>query len=273
MKLFLYRLSLTDQYAGGLFEGVYEPEISREEFLRRRLSSSFGFDYRKGIRLRYEFIQEDRGIIAAALCRWIPETAENDPADPFAQSEGGRWKRAAVFCNISDDQQVVGLEDVNGVGTPDSILGGLVETINAFTLGEPYRIDAEALPRSGSFREAVSGFPGPITSIKFDLVVPNPPDAEKETREALKRLREETGMERRKEELSSEHGLNVDSEYINGFVQYSEEGGGNIVAKSASEEVYNSNKMVRYATISDELRPTGSPIKNLFNALIEILMK
>lgn len=270
MKVFLYRLSLTENQQPELFE---RDEVDRKSFLRRWLCRSFSFDYRKDIKLRYEFIQEDRGAIYAALCRWIPENAENDPLDPFAISEGGRWKKAAFLINLNDDEQVAAVENAVGVGLPNAILAGLVEAINAQTLGEPFKIDAFSLPKEGSFNAAVGAFPGPITAIQFDLVVPNPIDAEGETKEALRKLREKTGAERIGQRLNSEKGLKTDSSYIQEIVEYAENGGGDISAKSGGEEVYDSRKTVRSAELPDEIKPTGSKIENLFNLASEILRR
>jgi len=273
MKVFLYRLSLTEESQLDLFEDGTSPVPSRKEFLEKVFTRSFSFDYRKDIKLRYEFIEERVGIIYSAVCRWIPENAEIDPKDPFAVAEGGRWKKAAFFLNVNDDQQVVGLEAVNGVGGPNPVLAGLVEAINEINASEPYRIDAFSLPLEGSFRAAVGAYPGPVTSLKFDLVVPNPTDAEGETREALKKLREKTGMDRLKEEYKSEKGLKTDGEYIQDIVEYTESGGGDVIASSYGDEIYNSKKTVRSADVSDELRPTGEPKRDLLHTLLELLKK
>lgn len=268
LKLFLYRLSLTEAAQLDLFEP--QSAIGRKEFLLSQFKKSFAFDYRKDIKLRYSFIQEEAGIIYAALCRWTPEDAETDPSDPFVVSEGGRWRKATFLLNINDDEQVVGVESVVGVGLPNSILGGLIETINAESLGEPFRIDAFALPTSGSFNSAVGSYPGPITAIQFDLVVPNPIDAEGETKEALKRLRERTGADRIGEKLQSENGLNTAGDYIQSVVDYAEKGGGNVSAKSDGEIVYDSKNSVRSATVPDELRPAGTTIAYLFSIVEHI---
>lgn len=270
MKVFLYRLSLTEQEQGDLFESQ---KIDRKNFLRKWFSKSFSFDYRKDTSLRYEFIQEDQGVIYSALCRWIPEQAENDPSDPFVKYEAGRWKKATFLLNTNDDEQVVAVESVVGVGLPNAILAGLVEAVNLSSYSVPYRIDAVSLPTSGSFNAAVGSYPGPITSIQFDLVVPNPIDAEGETKEALRKLRERTGADRLNEKIQSEKGLRTDSDYVQDIVDYAELGGGDITARSGTDEVYDSKKSVRSTAIPDELKPSGSPIENLFEIVSSVLKR
>lgn len=266
MKLFLYRLSLTEQEQPNLFHTA--DRQTRAEFLRMHFSRSFSFDYRKDIKLRYEFIQEDRGIIYAALCRWASESFESDPSDPFVVSEGGQWRKSTFFLNVNDDEQVVAVENVIGVGLPNSILAGVVETVNALSDSNPFRIDAFALQKSGSFNAAVSAYPGPVTSVKFDLVVPNPIDSEGETKAALKKLRERTGAERIGERLQSDKGLKTENPYIQEIVDYAESGGGDVTAKSGQDEIYNSKKTIRSTQIPDDLRPTGSLISSLYETVV-----
>ena len=261
MKLFLFRLSLSEPDQKGLFSKITEAQLTREEFLRRIFSVSFSFDHRKDIKLKYHFIEEVDGVIYAAICRWVSEEAETNQIDPFEKSNLGRWKKAAFLFNIKDDQQVLGIDFVNGVGRPNSVVSSLVETVNAITLGQEYRIDFFNLPTAGSFNKAVREYKGDITSVSFDLVIPNPPSVEDSTRKALRELREKTGAIKKKETLESQSGLKTESSYIQELVDYTEKGGGRTVAKSGSEEVYNSQKTARSITVSDDLRPKTTESK------------
>lgn len=268
MKLFLYRLSLTlnrqTSLFGSLSQGA-QPE-TRPDFLRRHFEQDFRFEYRKGIKLRYQHTQTDQGIIAGAICRWRSEDREADPQDPFVVSEVGHWEKAAFFFNVNNDEQVFGLESNPRVGLPQSVMVQLVKTINAITESQPYKIDVFSVNVSHSFREAVLAFPGPITSLTFDLVIPNPLNAEGKTKNALKKLRKITNGDRFKSTTSNSEGLKVDNPLTRDAAKYAEEGGGDVVAKSGSEKVYDSKKTVKVVEINNEFLPDGSEKIGLHDA-------
>lgn len=203
MKLYLYRLSLTEREQLDLLTAP----ATREEFLRKYFTRSFSFVGWGGVTLRYEFIQEDDQVIAGAICRWVSETAQADPSNPFVEVEGGRWLRSAFFFNMEDHQQVFAIESASAVGAPQAVLASLVKHINLESGGIPYNIEVAEINVKGSFSDAVRSYPGPITTLTFRFVVPNPTDVEKETREALKKLGRRTGAEEVIEKLKSSGGI------------------------------------------------------------------
>lgn len=271
MKLYLYRISLTEQDQGGLFAD--RRRISRLAFLSEQFGNSFHFSPRKNISLRYQVTQQDDEIIAGAVCRWVSDDAEADPDDPFITVEGGRWLKAAFFLNIERHQQVIGIEHNNRVASPASILEGLADYLNNRTESYPYIIEIKELNKKGSFYDAVNSYPGPVTSIKFRFIVPNPPDVEREVREALRKLGKRTGADEAIEVLKSRNGLNIDSDYVNDAVDYVEDGGGDVVAKDGGNKVYDSSSYVRTTEVSDDLAPNGTPIRNLSKFVKGLLRK
>lgn len=275
MKLFLYRLSLTENLQVSLFDVIErdgQPE-PRYQYLKRQFERDFRFEYRKGIKLRYQHTQTDGDVIAGAICRWISEDIEADPSDPFVVSERGHWEKAAFFFNIGNDEQVFGLEQNPRVGLPQSVMTQLSKTINALTESHPYKIDVFSVNTSHSFRDAVLAYPGPITSLTFDLVIPNPTDAEGKTKKALKKLRRITNGDRFKSTTTSEEGLKVDNPLTRDAAKYAEDGGGDIVAKSGSDKVYDSKKTVKVVEIEEEFRPDGSEKAGLSDATSDKLKR
>jgi hypothetical protein len=128
LKIFLYRLSLTAAPAD-LFDDPFKTE-TRKEFLTRLFKGEFSFDQRKGKRLKYQHTQTDDDVISGVICRWMSESFEGDPTDPFTETEGGRWAKAAFYFNLGNDQQVFGLEYVNAIGNVQAVIKGLVEAMN-----------------------------------------------------------------------------------------------------------------------------------------------
>ena len=112
------------------------------------------------------------------------------------------------------------------------------------------------------FLTVVKGHSGPITSISFDLVTPNP-NASGETSRALKRLRRRVNADRYKGTAESKEGLNVDDPMIADVSDYASDGRGDIRAKSESKVVYDSRYHISSIEIPEEYRPMGSVIDGL----------
>lgn len=271
MKIYLFRFSLTQRAQPSLFDGK-EPQ-TRQRFLREQLSRSFEFGYWGEKILRYEFTQEDDEVISGAVCKWISENQEADPSDPFAKSEGGRWLKASFFFNIEDHQQVFGIEHIARVGAPSAILAGIARYINELTDEDPYHIEVSEVNDKGSFKKAVKEYPLPVTTLSFRFVVPNPPNVEDETREALKKLGKSTGAEEATETLKSSKGIKINSDYVNDAVEYIEGGGGSVVAKNGNEIIFDSKNRVRTENPPEDARPKGKPIAGLANMVKALLRK
>lgn len=271
MKIYLFRFSLTQRAQPSLFDDK-EPQ-TRQSFLRENLSRSFEFSYWGEQIIRYEFTQEDDEVISGAVCKWVSEDQEADPSDPFAKSEGGRWLKASFFFNIEDHQQVFGIEHHKRVGAPSAILAGIARYINERTDEHPYHIEVSEINEKGSFRKAVGEYPNPVTTLSFRFVVPNPPNVEEETREALKKLGKSTGAEEATETLKSSKGLEVDSDYVNDAVEYIEDGGGRVVAKNGKNIIFDSKNRVRTETPPEAAKPKGQPITGLASMVKALLRK
>lgn len=265
MRLHLYRLSLTEADQDLFSDGKLSE--TRKSFLSRMFDVEFDFETRKGKILRYRPIQNDDGMIGGAICRWMPESYEGDPSDPFEPVDGGRWAKAAFFLNLNDDQQVVGIERVTTIGKPGSVMKGLVEQLNERSGRRPYRIDVFSVNVEQSFQRAIESYSGPITTLIFDLVLPNPTDGESATQKALKRLKDKVDADRAKATIKNDEGLKTDSEMVRDAVGYAENGGGDTIAKDGKHVVYNSKKIVKDVSVDDDLKPTGGEISGLKDRL------
>lgn len=271
MKIYLFRFSLTQRAQPGLFDD--RETQTRQSFLRENLSHSFEFNYWGKQTVRYEFTQEDDEVISGAVCKWVSEDQEADPSDPFAKSEGGRWLKASFFFNVEEHQQVFGIEHNTRVGAPSALLAGIARYINDHTNSHPYHIEVCEINEKGSFQKAVGEYPEPVTTLTFRFVVPNPPNVEEETREALKKLGKATGAEEATETLKSSKGIEVNSEYVNDAVGYIEGGGGRVVARNGKYIIFDSKNRVRTENPPEAAKPKGQPITGLANMVKALLRK
>jgi hypothetical protein len=197
----------------------------------------------------------------------MSESFEGDPSDPFTETEGGRWAKAAFYFNIGNDEQVIGLEFVNAIGNVQAVIKGLVEAMNARGGGNPYRIDAHSVNVKNSFKKTVARYPGPVTSLTFDLVLPNPTDGEGKTKEALKKLKKRAGADRLKATAKSDDGIKTKSTMVKDAVGYAESGGGDIIAKDGKHVIYSSKSRVKVENVGEQFRPDGTEIDGLSSGL------
>ncbi|MGR3660752.1 MAG: hypothetical protein ACU0CA_06115 [Paracoccaceae bacterium] len=120
---------------------------------------------------------------------------------------------------------------------------------------------------------AVASYPGPVTSLTLDLVLPNPTDGEGKTKEALKRLKRKAGADRLKATVKSDDGIKTKSKLVKDAVGYAESGGGDIIAKNGAFVIYNSKSTVKIEHVDESLRPDGSKIDGLEDGLSDKLKR
>lgn len=273
MKLPLYRFSLTEVDQLDCFDD--EPK-SREAFFKEWFTNPFEFKSHGDITILYRPTQVDKTIITGCFARRTNKLIDCDPSDPFAKKEGIHWDLAAFFLNIGNDEQVIALEHKNGVGKPSSLLNGLVNHLNDKTSLNAYVLSFYSVNNEGKFLETMKSHhakDGKITSITFDMVVPNPANISSPTKDALKNLKEKLNAEKVSETVSNPDGLNLDNNEVKDRESYIQTGGGDIVAKDGSSVVYNSKDQQKHIEIDDEFYPDDSKKAGLFANLVKRLKR
>ena len=278
LRLFLFRFSLTendqlsllDAANGSARDGKIETRLS---FLKRVFEKDTIFEARKNTKLRYQHTQTDNDVYSGVICRWIPKEMESVPSDPFALEDTGVWEKSAIFFNAADDEQVLGIEHNNSIGKPSSVVKQFVTAINALNESRPYKVDAFSINVKSEFKKAVLDYSGQVTFLSFDLVVPNPTNAEGKTKKALKSLRKITNGDRYKAAVSSSEGLDVNNNLVKGIVAHAESGNGDVLAKDGKTKIYDSKESNKTVEIDDELRPDGQEKAGLADSVSDKLKK
>jgi hypothetical protein len=276
MKLYLYRLSLSERNEANLFENqdlrFHLPE--RLDYLFQWFGDPFSYDPRKDVSLRFIPTQIDDTVIAGVVARQISEVKHSDEDDPFREVEGVEWETANLFLNIGDDEQVIGVEPNRKISSePRTIIQDLVAAINEISKPGGYKIDVFPVHDNEQFWKAVTEYPGPITSLSFDLVVPNPPDTTSPTKEALRLLQEKLNMRSVKETYANQDGLDLHNEFVEDREQYAAAGGGDVVAKSGNDTVFSSKDSVRKIEVDDDFKASGDSKDGLANAIKSKLIR
>lgn len=276
MLLHLFRLSLSERHKPSLFDDNDERFAlpSRYAYLFKWFSKSFEYEPRKGVSLTYIVTQIDGPIIAAVIARKVKEVKHSDEDNPFLAVEGVEWETANMFFNIGDDEQVIGIEVNRKVSsTTRTIVQDLASAINEMSKPGGYKIDVFPVHDKDLFWEAVRDYDGPITSLTFDLVVPNPPDTTSPTKEALRVLKAKLNARSMKEVYSNQEGLDLNNDFVQDREQYAAAGGGDVVAKSGPVTVFSSKDSVKKVEVDDALRATGEEREGLGASLMDKLKR
>jgi len=280
MKLFLYRVSLTERSKGSLFDALSaesgEEVPQRKNELERVFSKRFDYSPNSRVKMTHFPIQNEDGYFAGVLGRWMADTRPADEKNPFLEKDSNYWELSSYFFNANDDEQVLGIEFNRSISSDHSrIVEAFVEGINKSGLCKHYKFDIRSLNHDYDFWSAVTNYPKPITSLKFDFVAPNGPNNVEATREAMKMLHDDTNSPTIKQEFCNNEGVDLNSKEIKARQEYASGGGGETVAKSGKKIVYNSVAQTRSEEVDDTLKPTsfGQGLFGLSDYLKDVLRK
>lgn len=166
------------------------PMPSRYDFLKSRFTEQMDYEPRKNIFMGFFPTQTDGHVLSGVVAKRSPVNVSRSEANPFDESAGMAWERTAFFLNLDDDEQVLGVTDNKKVASrPAVLVSKLVQAFNEAAPSAPYKIDVFSLGHERKFWESVDLHNGKVTSLTFDLVVPNPPDTESPTKKALDELK------------------------------------------------------------------------------------
>lgn len=88
-----------------------------------------------------------------------------------------------------------------------------------------------------------------------------------------KKLRKIFNGDRFKTTTKSDEGLKVDNPISRDAAKYAESGGGDIIAKSGSDFVYDSRKTVKVIEVEEKFRPDGTEKDGLSDATSDKLKR
>ncbi|PCH94666.1 MAG: hypothetical protein COB84_07265, partial [Rhodobacteraceae bacterium] len=252
-----------------------QPVPSRTDFLMSYLMEG-GFEYepRSNINLLFKPIVADETAIAAIVARKRTISGHFDESNPFTMENISEWELANVYFNLGDDEQVVGVELNRAVAqNPKTLIQDIASHINSISPRNSYEIHVFELPNKESFWQAVESFGSEITSLTFDMVMPNPvKDSLSATEKAMDRLKTVKGQ-RLQETYTNNDGLNLDNDMVRDHVKRTEGGSGGVSAKSHGTHVYSTDKSGRTVELDDEFGASEGEKTGLLDRLRNILLR
>jgi len=252
-----FRLSLMPPAQNDLFSG---PPPSREEYIRSAFGREWKFDHYKS---PFTFVHKgdlDPATLLGQIGREGLIRENRSPEEKFEDNTHIGWLACVVLIDPTDheDGQKVAVQVDPKVGTPLSLIDALVRTINERVEDKFYHIEVEPIIEATPFWEFVEKNNGEITSITFELVVPNGLfTANNDTAEEMRRFKEVMKTRKLTVTLQNSDGLDIYSDPIKDAVDYAANSGGRIRAKSKSGKKYSSATKPKATTIEADENDAG----------------
>ncbi len=209
MDFCLFRISLKAKESPDLFGtlGINGGDVSREAWLRFIFGSQVNFKHYNTpfvFRPEPDVTQAPPHLIFGWVAREKRRPERTPPEEGFEPTEHLGWEGAFAIIDPTehDDGQKIAIEDNREIGTPKAILNSLVRQFQ-HDPAAPYYIHAFPLVSEGTFWDFSEAHNDQITSITFDVAVPNMFNSASDFEDELKSLRDEENVATLKSQLES----------------------------------------------------------------------
>ena len=168
-----------------------------------------------------------------------------------------------------DDGQKVAFEVIGPIGRPLPLFESLAEYINS--RAEPYFLEVNAISNAQSFWDFVDTHKGEITSVTFEFVAPNMFGHDEDYAKDMAEMKKNENIQKVKLSLESDDGLVLNTNRVQGAVNYAVQGGGSIKAKTKSKQIFHSKSKVKKVSITKKKLKKMS-IPELFSMLFDRIL-
>jgi hypothetical protein len=254
IKFDLYRFSLLERSQMDFL--MPQSLTTREEYLKIVFLQEQQFSHRKNF--FYYFPKqleegEERDEIIGHIGRSIVINENLPPSKNFEESKRDTWKASVVIIDPKDhaDGQKVAIGIDGQLGKTAPIIKSLVASINNKNRAAKYHIEVAPITDSSSFWENAKKYSGRINVLTFTFIAPNMFGGTDEIKREMRRFKKEEKAQKIKISISSDDGINTDTEKVKSSVEYIELGGGDITAKASGARSYSSKNTNRQTAIVD----------------------
>lgn len=249
MKLYLYRFSLKHRPQKDAFERKKEngDDYSREEWIREIFSRDFTFIHHGNIFFFVPESSENTGIDENIIVGWIardrPVAERTAPWEGLSPTEHQSWRASLIMIDPThhDDGQKVAFEYRGEVGQPNPVISSLARHVSELGVQEPYSLTAYPIIEDRSFARFAEAHKGEISTIFYDVAMPNMFGGPDDFSEEMRYLRDSANVSRVRTQLKGDGVLNTESTQINEIASHVEKGGGRIKARTIKGTRYNSD--------------------------------
>lgn len=268
MPTFEYlRISLAKQ------PDLFDPGLSRQEFLRKVFSRRWDFTYRRRV-YTYDPIPDSGEYIGGVIGREIAELRNDGPDTHWKVIEQRHWPIAYLSLDLAEKEQIAAVQNHQRIGSPYGLLRSLLEhAARAEGLGS-WKSSIEYISSASDFWVAAKNYAGRITSLSFVFVPPNMLGAKEAIDDLVKAASEETLSEETELKLKNADGNLVPSgSLVEASVATAAAGGGEITMRAGKKVIFSSSANRRTKEIDSEEIPKPSSIEQVRDFFKRLMAK
>jgi len=193
----------------------------------------------------------------------------------FTQEELDDWPSCALYINNLSDIQMLGIVYNYKAFTDTNAIARILESTFSNLLAK-YKLAAyiEPIFEKSEFWKIVETYPEEISKVKFELISPNLSNISGSLTIDLDQLKQDTNVHKTDVELNSQEDSHLSikkTPFVEGLVDYSSEGGGNISVKIKGLKRRLSTKDHVKETILSEVDINSSNKDSIVDILRELI--
>lgn len=260
-KIYRYQLLPIDRHTDDLYDGRTTDQLlqKKNEIFAKAVPFVKKYHHRgSDLSVRIDESKSDAFLISIASRRALTRETPD-----FRTEQIENWPHAmAIILNRSDEQYLAVQDRPTAFASTDTVVKILQSATKTPLLRAGLRMHIEKMFSQSYFWELVREFQGKITEIEFEFVTPNMANISSTLSSTLKDLAKDTNASQSNLQIRSDPisslDLDTNEETVQGLVDYTSEGGGDISlkVKGIRKRIHTSNSIRE--TQLDDLQLSGS---------------
>lgn len=252
---------------------LFNPEITRQDFLRRVFSRRWDFTYRRRI-YTYDPLPDTGEYVGGVIGREIAELRNEGPDSHWNLIEQKHWPIAYLCLDLGEREQIAALQNHQRVGSPFGLLKSLLEHATKSDDFAFWRPNVEYISSASDFWVAAKHYAGKITSLSFIFVPPNMLGAKEAIDNLVKAASEEAFSEETELKLKNLEGNLIPAgTLVEASVSTATSGGGEVTMKSGKKIIYSSSANRQTKEIDSDEIPKPSSVEQIRDFFRRLMAK
>lgn len=241
---------------------LVQPERQSREFWIRQLfakRTEFRFRETEYVFIPYKSVSSKNSIVGK-IGRQISSIEHTPPEDGYEEIIHDAWKAAIVVVDPTEhaDGQKVAIEKNTDVGSPRTLAKQLLRAMEASNQPSPFLTSIHSITNREAFWNFAERNEGKITSLTFDLEVPNMFGSDDEYGREMKEYRDKEKAKNVQIKISNPNGISVDTDRVRYTVDKASRGTGSVSAKALGESYSSDEQQVTSSITAEETSGSSS---------------
>lgn len=270
--LYRYQLLPSSQQQRQLFDKLLSADEIREkknEFFSDVIQKLPNFDHRTSA-IKHKLVSHQGDLFIYKI--GIHKSIDRDTED-FNKEKIENWPNVTLVINNNPESQIIAISrNKKAFSSTRSVVNLLEKAITPALNYYGLTVQINELFEKNNFWSLIEEYKGQISKVRFEMIAPNMANISKYLKVDLKQLNKDSNCHKANIELeslpNSHLEINRENELIDGCVEYSSQGGGDIVLKiNGFRHEIRTSKSIKTVEI-DEItvqNPSGDLLTSLNN--------